>query len=123
MRREPVEPRRKIRVLGCLHQAEMAFGQHERLVARHSAENRHAQCGDGIGHEPAMPLAADTVQHDAGDPHIWIVRGEAPHQSRRRLRLTGDIDHQQHRQAKARGEVCRGAGASRRGFDPVDRGP
>ncbi len=61
-----------------------------------------------------MALAADAVEHDAGDVHGRVVGGEAARHRGRRLRLAGDIEHEQHRQAEARGEIGGGAAAARR---------
>ena len=68
-----------------------------------------------------MPLAADAVQHHPADPHVTLVGGEAAHHGRRRLRLPGDVDDQQHRQAEPRGEVGRRAGPERRRGDAVEQ--
>ena len=70
---EAIETRGEIGVLARLHQPEMALGQRERLVARHRADHRDAQRGDGVGHQRAMPLAADAVEHDPGDADRGIV--------------------------------------------------
>ena len=99
---EAVEPGREVGVLAGLHQAEMAFRHRQRRIARHRAEHRHSRCGHGIGDEPAMALAADPVEHDAGDAHGRVVGGDAAHHRGRRLRLAGHIEHEQHRQAEAR---------------------
>ena len=62
--------------------------------------------------EPPMPLAADAVDDDAGDPQALIVGRAALDDGRRRLRLTRDVDDQEHRQAERRRDVGRGAAAS-----------
>ena len=62
---EAIETRGKIGVLAGLHQAEMALGQCQRLVARQRADDRHVQRGDGVGHQHPVPFAADAVEHDA----------------------------------------------------------
>ena len=103
---EEREPLIEIAMLARLHESEMALGEGERLVARDRAEDRNSQSHGRTGHESPMPLAADAVEHDAADPDLRIVHGETAHQRRRRLRLPRDIDHEQHRQAEAGGEVC-----------------
>ena len=118
---EMFEPRGEVRVLRGLHQAEMALGQRERSVARNRAENRNVERGNRLRHEPHMPLAADAVQHHPADPYVTIMRSEAAHQSRRRLRLPGDVDDEQHRQAKPRGKIGRRSGPKRRGGNAVEQ--
>ena len=118
---EMFEPHGEVRVLGGLHEAEMALGQRERSIARDGAENWNVEAGDRVRHEPHMPLAADAVQHHPADPHVTLVGREAAHDSRRRLRLPGDIDDQQHRQAEPRGEIGRRPGPERRGGDAVEQ--
>ena len=101
-----------------LHQAEMAFRQGQRRIARHRAEHRDAERRDGVGDERAMALAADAVEHHAGDAHARIVGRKAAHHGGRGLRLPGDIEHQQHRQTEPRREV--GGRAARAPAAPGD---
>ena len=63
--------------------------------------------------EPAMALAADAIDDDAGDaePCVVICRA-APDDGRRRLRLPRDIEDEQHRHAQRGGDVGRGAAAA-----------
>ena len=96
-------------------------GRARSAVARDRAEDGNAERGDGVGHELQMPLAADAIEHDAADPHVRIVRGEAAHQGRRRLRLARNVDDEQHRQSKSRGKVCRRAAAAGRAGDAVEQ--
>ena len=49
---------------------------------------------------------------DAGQAHGRIVHGKTPHHGRRRLRLPRDIEHQQDRQIKMRGEIGRRAASA-----------
>ena len=84
---EAIETRGEICMLAGLHQAEMALGQCQRLVARQRADDRHAQRGDGVGDQRAVAFAADTVEHDTGDAHGRVVGGKAAHHRCRRLRL------------------------------------
>ena len=74
---EPVEKLVECGVLARLHQAEMALGQRQRRVAQDGADHRHADRGDGVGGQAPMPLAADAVEHDAGDADAGIVAGKA----------------------------------------------
>ncbi len=46
-RRQTLEPRIEVAMLGRLHQTEMALRQRERLVARDRAEDGNAQGRDG----------------------------------------------------------------------------
>ena len=82
-----VEPRREIRMLARLHQAEMPLGQHQRLVARDRAEHRNAERRERVGDQGAMAVAAELVEHDAADANLRIERGEARRDRGRRLRL------------------------------------
>ena len=95
-----------------LHETEMALRQHQRFVARDRAQHRDAERLEGVRDQRAVPVAAQLVEHDAAEAHRRIVRGKARRDRRRRLRLARNIEHQQHRQAQARGEVRRRAGAA-----------
>ena len=48
---------------------------------------------------------ADAIEDDAGDAHRGIVRGEAPHDGRRRLRLPRYVEHQHDRKPEMRGKI------------------
>src|SRR5262245_9162326 len=89
---ETRQPLDEVAMLVCLHQPEMPLGQDEIGVTRDRAEDGNAERGDGVGDESHMPFAANAIEHDAADPHLRIVGGEAAHQGRRRLRLARDID-------------------------------
>ncbi len=66
----------EVAVLVRLHQAEMALGQDEVGVTRDRTEDGNLEPSDGVSHELPMPLAAETIEHDAADPHLRIVRDE-----------------------------------------------
>ena len=68
-----------------------------------------------------MSLAADTVENDAGNSHRRIVRGKTPQHGRGRLGLSGDIEHQHHRQSKARRQIGGGAAAPGRPGHAVEQ--
>ena len=99
-------------VLAGLHQPEMALRQRQRGVAQDGADDRNAERLDGVGRQPPVPLAAQPVEHDAGDPHVAVVGGKALGDRGGRLRLAGDVEHQQHRQAVEARQVGRRAGAA-----------
>ena len=99
-------------MLAGLHQAEMPLRQRQRRVAHDRADHRQAERLDRVAGQPPVPFAADAVEHDAGDPHRRIVGGKALGDGRRRLRLAGDVEHQQHRQAVEPRQVgCRARAA------------
>ena len=56
-RGEAVDQRGEIGMLAGLHEAEMTFRQSERRLARHRAEHRNAERGDGVGDQRAMFFA------------------------------------------------------------------
>ena len=118
---EAIEQRHQIGMLARLHQAEMALRQSERGLARQRADNRHAECGDRVRDQGAMPFAADAVQDHAGDAHARIVRCEATHQRCSRLRLPRHVDDKDDRQAEMRGEVGGGAAAAGRRAGAVEQ--
>jgi len=104
-----IKPGCEIAVLPGLDQAEMAFRQSERRIARNGANDGHTQFGNGVGDHLMVSRAADAIEHNAGNANIRIVGGKAAHHGRSRLRLGRDIEHQQHRQFQPRGKVRRGA--------------
>ena len=57
-------------MLAGLDQAEMAFGQRQRGIAQDRADDRQAERLDGVARKPAVALAAQPVEHDAGDPAL-----------------------------------------------------
>ena len=103
--REPLDQRRQIGMLAGLDETEMALGQRQRRLARHGAEDWHAERRDGVGDDGAMAFAGDAIQDHAGDAHRRIVRGKTSHDGRRRLRLPRHVEHEHHRQAEMRGEI------------------
>ncbi len=56
-RGEAIDQRGKIGMLAGLHQAEMAFRQRQRRLARHGAEHGNAERGDRVGDQRAVPFA------------------------------------------------------------------
>ena len=108
-RGEAIDQGFEIGVLAGLHEAEMALGQCERRLVRHGADDGNNERADRFGDDCAVPFAADTIQDDAGDAHGRIVRGKTSHDSRGRLHLARNIEHQHDRQAEMRGEIGGGA--------------
>ena len=104
-RGKPLDQRRQIGMFAGLHETEMAFGQRQRRLARHGAEDWNAERGDSVGDDSAMAFAGDAIEDHAGDAHGRIVGGKTPHHGRRRLRLPRHIEHEQHRQLEMRGEI------------------
>ena len=94
-----------------LHEAEMALGQRDLVVARQRAEDRNPHRLDRVDDEPAMALAADAIDDDAGDAEPRVVSRAALDHRRRRLRLPGNVEDEQDRHAERRRDVGRGAGA------------
>ena len=94
-----------------LHEAEMALGQRDLVVSGQRAENRNPHRLDRVDNQPAMALAADAIDDDAGDAEPRVVRSAALDHRRRRLRLPRDVEDEQHRHAERRCDVGRGAAA------------
>ena len=111
----------EVAVLVRLHQTEMALGQDEVGVTRDRTEDGNLEPPDGVSYELPMPLAAETIEHDAADPHLRIVRDEPARYRRRRLRLSRNVDDEQNRQSKRRGEVGRGPGPEPCAGDAVEQ--
>ena len=103
--REACKPCGEIGVFAGLHEAEVAFGKHERCVARNRSHHGNAEHGDGVADQSGVSRTADPIEDDAGDPYCRIVSHETAQDGGGRLRLCRDVEHQQHRQAIARGEV------------------
>ena len=61
-----------------LHEAEMALGQRDLVVSGQRAENRNPHRLDRVDDEPAMALAADAIDDDAGDAEPRVVRSRSP---------------------------------------------
>ncbi len=116
-----IDQRGEIGMLAGLHQAEMPFRQSERRLARHRAEHRNAERGDGIGDQRAMLLACCAVENDAGDMHRGVMRGETPDDGGRRLRLSRDIEHQHDGKPKMRGKIGASAAAARDAAGAVEQ--
>ena len=81
----------------------------DRLVARNGAEDRDIEGGDGALDRGAMAIAADTIQYDTGDADARIEAGKAEHRGCGGLRLARDVEHEQDRETKVDGKLCRGA--------------
>ena len=108
-------------VLARLDQAEVPLGQRHLGVAVHGADDRQAERARSASRTSASCRALATwFRIDAGDAHLRVVGGEAAGDGGGGLRLAGDVEHQQHRQAVAAREVGGGAAAARRGRDAVE---
>ena len=118
---EPIEATRQVVMLAGLDKAEVPLGQADGVVARQRAHDRYAELRDRIGHQPAMALAPDAVEHDAADADCRIVRTEPPHHRGRGLRLRRYVEHEQHGESKSGGEVSRRAGAAARTGHAVEQ--
>ena len=109
--RDRLEPGLERLRLAGLHEAEMALGQRDLVVSGQRAENRDPHRLDRVDDEPAMALAADAIDDDAGDAEPRVVRSAALDHRRRRLRLARDVEDEQDRHAERGGDVGRGAAA------------
>ena len=67
------EPRVERLRLGRLHKAQMAFWQRDLVIARQRADDRDPRCLDRLDDEPAMALAADAIDDDAGDAEPPVI--------------------------------------------------
>ena len=72
------EPRVERLRLARLHQAEMAFGQRDLVVSRQRADDRNPHGLDRLDDEPAMALAADAIDDDAGDAEPPVISSRSP---------------------------------------------
>ena len=97
---EAMQAKLEVVVLERLHQPEMALGEMDRLVARDGADHRDVERADGAFDRGAMAVAADAVEDDAGDADARIEAGKAEHRCRGRLRLAGNVEHEQDRETK-----------------------
>ena len=97
--------------LARLHEAEMALGQRDLVVSGQRADDRDPHRLDRLDDEPAMALAADAIDDDAGDAEPRVIGRAALDDRRRRLRLPGDVEDEQDRKPKRRRDVGRGAAA------------
>ena len=68
----------EVGMLAGLHQAEMALRQRQRGIAQDGADDRQAERLDGLAGKLAVPLAAEPVEHDAGDAHRRVVGRQSP---------------------------------------------
>ena len=82
MRLDEIGDRLEARVerlrLARLHEAQMALGQRDRVVARQRAHDRNAHRLDRLDDKPAMALAADAIDDDAGDFEPLVIRSRSP---------------------------------------------
>ena len=111
---QAVEMRHQVGMLAGLHQAEVALRQRQRRVALDRADHRQADRLDGVAGQFSVPFAAQPVQHHAGDFHGRIVGGKAFGDGGGGLRLAGNVEHQQHREAVEPCEVGGRAGTAGR---------
>ena len=109
--RDRLEPGLERMRFARLHEAEMALGQRDLVVSGQRAEDRDPHRLDRVDDQPAMALAADAIDDDAGDAEPRVVRSAALDHRRRRLRLPGDVEDEQDRHAERGGDVGRGAAA------------
>ena len=116
-----IEPHVQRLRLARLHQAQMALGQRDCIVARQRADDRNTHRLDRLDDEPAMALAADAIDDDARDLQPLVIRSAALDDRRRRLRLARHVDDQQDRHAERRRHIGRGAGAPRLARDAVEQ--
>ena len=99
----------------------MAFGQGDFFVARQRSNHRDPQRLDRLRDQPPMPLAADPVDHDAGDAEPPVVDGAALDDSGGRLRLARHVDDEEDRKSERRRDVGRGAAAAKRRRNAVEQ--
>ena len=90
----------------------MALGQGEVGIAHERAEHRQPDAGHAVLDQPAMALARDLVEHHAGDRDARVVAGAAERDGGGRLRMAGDVEHENHRPAEQGGDVGAGARAA-----------
>ena len=102
---EAVQAKLEVVVLERLHQAEVALGEMDRLVARYGADHGNVERGDGALDRGAMAVAADAVEDDTGDANARIEAGKAEHRGGGRLGLARDVEHEKDRQAKLNGKL------------------
>ncbi len=107
---QKIKPRRQVVGFAGLHEAEVPLGQGDRGTAGQGAQHRQAEGRDRVGHQPAVPLAADAVQHHARDPDSGVEVQAALDLRGRGLRLAADVVHQQDGPAQGRRHV--GAGTA-----------
>ncbi len=120
---QAVEMRHQVVVFAGLDEAEMALRQVERGIAQDGADDRQAERLDGLAAQPAVAFAAEPVEHDAGHAHIGVIGGKALGDGCRRRRLSGDVEHQQHRQVVEPREIGGRAGAALAGAGCRRTGP
>jgi hypothetical protein len=118
---QPVEMRHQILIFAGLDEAEMALRQIERGIAQDRADHRQADRLDRVAAKTAVTFAAQPVEHDAGHAHITVIAGKTLGDGCGRSRLSGNVEHQQHRQAVEPGEIGGRAGAARGSGNPVEQ--
>ena len=97
--------------LARLNEAQMALGQRDRVVARQRAQDWSADRLDGLRDQPAVALAADAIDNDAGHFEPLVISPAALDHRSRRLRLAANVDDEQDRHGERRRHIGRGAGA------------
>ena len=83
--------------------------------------NRQADACNSVGAQLAVALAADPVEHHAGDADTGIEAGKPLGHGRDGLRLAGNVEHQQHRQTVEPGEIRRRAGPAHFAWNAVEQ--
>lgn len=105
-----------------LHRAEMPLRQADLGMARQRAEHGNPDLAERVPHEILMARAGDAIEHNAGKLQSGAIIAEARGDSRRRLRLSGRVDHQHHGPAQHLCDIGGGAGAGNAaGGDAVEQ--
>ena len=101
--RQRVEASRKPAKLAGLNKSQMPLGQLDGLIAGDRSENPHAGFIEARACQAFVARAADAIQDNARDFDTRPEAREAARNRRRRLRLAGNVEHQDNGQA---GECC-----------------
>ena len=91
-----------------LNQPQMPRRRGKPRIPHDSADHRNIQLGQRIVQQCGVARAADTVQNDARNMHLRVLRGKAGHDRCHRLGHPPRINHQHHRQVKLARQICHG---------------
>jgi hypothetical protein len=106
-------------VLGRGDQAQVPGRHGQRVPAGQRAQHRQPDLVRGGAQHGLVPVAADLVQHHAGDPHVRVERAEPVQQRGQAAGLPAAVHHQQHRGPQQRRDLRGGPGAV--GQPPVEQ--
>jgi len=103
-----IEPALDLCRLFDLNESQVPLGQHDGLITRQSPDDGNPGRFERLRCETNVTRTPCAIENDAGNPHTIAKPLKTPSDGRSRLRLAGNVEHENHGPAGRGGEV--GAG-------------